>query len=172
MTVYVDDWRQPARFGRHDKIWSHLTVGPGDDIAELHDFAARIGLKRSWFQDLPWPREHYDVTDNKRRQALAQGAVAIPWREAAQQRRQAIERHRRAGQAVAQEQAPECPPGLPPGRAPARQGLAAQTAGRLTAAGISPNHPALTAIKRWNAAAYDRAAQAVAARNEPEAEAG
>ena len=85
MTVYVDDWRQPARVGRITGTWSHLTVGPHDDINELHAFAARIGLQRSWFQDKPWPRTHYDVTESKRRQAIAAGAEPVTWRAAGQQ---------------------------------------------------------------------------------------
>jgi len=85
VTVYVDDWRQPARVGRITGIWSHLTVGPHDDINELHAFAARIGLQRSWFQGKPGPLAHYDVTESKRRQAIAAGAEPITWREAGQQ---------------------------------------------------------------------------------------
>ena len=81
MTVYVDDWQQPTRVGRLNAKWSHLTVGPFDDLAELHEFAQRIGLQRRWFQGKPWPRAHYDVTESKRQQALAAGAVAITWRE-------------------------------------------------------------------------------------------
>jgi len=45
-----------------------------------------------------------------------------------------------------------------------RRSLAAQTAARLTAAGIRPDDPALTAIIQWNAAVADR--------NERESEAG
>jgi Protein of unknown function (DUF4031) len=89
MTVYVDDWRQPARVGRITARWSHLTVGPYDDLAELHRFAASIGLRRSWFQDKPWPYAHYDVTDAKRRAAITAGAVSITWREGGEQRRAA-----------------------------------------------------------------------------------
>jgi hypothetical protein len=85
MTVYVDDWRQRARVGRITARWSHLTVGPGDDLEELRVFAARIGLRRSRFQDKPWPRPHYDVTDSKRQQAIAAGAVPVTWRDAARQ---------------------------------------------------------------------------------------
>jgi hypothetical protein len=90
MTVYVDDWRQRARVGRITATWSHLTVGPQDDLNELHAFAARIGLRRSWFQDKPWPRAHYDVTESKRQQAIAAGAVSITWREAGQQMLKAL----------------------------------------------------------------------------------
>jgi hypothetical protein len=97
MTVYVDDWRQPARVGRLNARWSHLTVGPDDDLAELHAFAARIGLRRSWFQNEPWPRQHYDVTESKRQEAIRAGAVAITWREAGKQMIEAIDRARAAG---------------------------------------------------------------------------
>ena len=48
MTVYVDDARIPARVGRWDSSWSHLFADTQD---ELHAFAARLGLRRSWFQD-------------------------------------------------------------------------------------------------------------------------
>jgi Protein of unknown function (DUF4031) len=96
MTVYVDDVRIPARVGRLEARWSHLTVGPDDDIAELHAFAARIGLRRSWFQDKKWPRAHYDVTESKRQEAIRAGAVAITWEVGGRMRNEAIAR-RRAG---------------------------------------------------------------------------
>lgn len=79
MTVYVDDWRKQARVGRITARWSHLTVGPEDDLRELHAFAGRIVLRRSWFLDKPWPRADYDVTDSKRRQAIASCAVPVTW---------------------------------------------------------------------------------------------
>jgi hypothetical protein len=90
MTVYVDDCRQAARVGRVTAKWSHLTVGPDGDLAELHAFAAGMGLRRGWFQDKPWPRAHYDVTESRRQQAIAAGAVAITWRESARQRSEAV----------------------------------------------------------------------------------
>jgi hypothetical protein len=81
VTVYVDDMRLPARVGRLRARWSHL-ITDNPDLDELHRFAASIGLRRSWFQDdrlSPGDqgRPHYDVTDSKRRQALAAGAVPI-----------------------------------------------------------------------------------------------
>jgi hypothetical protein len=79
--IYVDDWRQEAKLGRWPGKWSHLLAGPNDDIAELHEFAAKIGMRREWFQDKPWPRAHYDVPESRRRQAIAAGAVPITWRE-------------------------------------------------------------------------------------------
>jgi len=88
MTVFVDDYRQFAAVGRVRARWSHLFAGPFDDLAELHALAVHIGMSRSWFQgppEHPWPRSHYDVTDSKRRAAIAAGAVPITWREAGQQ---------------------------------------------------------------------------------------
>ena len=67
MTVYVDaemiEWR-----GRK---WCHLVA---ESLPELHRFAQKIGLKRSWFQDkASYP--HYDVTDSMRNRALRMGAA-------------------------------------------------------------------------------------------------
>src|SRR5919205_635110 len=67
----------PARVGRIRDRWSHLTA---DDKPELHAFAQRIGLQRSWFQDKSRGLWHYDVTEGKRREAVAAGAVEISWR--------------------------------------------------------------------------------------------
>jgi hypothetical protein len=102
MTVFVDDFRVQARVGRLSARWSHLTVEPDGDLAELHAFAARIGLKRSWFQGPPKHRHpHYDVTESKRQEAIAAGAVAITWREAGRMLAEAGRRRRmrEAGQA-------------------------------------------------------------------------
>lgn len=85
MTVYVDDAHIPAQVGTIRARWSHLFA---DTQPELHAFAARIGLRRSWFQPgrpvsgRPSRLWHYDVTDGKRHQAIAAGAVAVTWREA------------------------------------------------------------------------------------------
>ena len=86
MTVYVDNWRERARTGRgRVAVWSHLRVGPGDALAELHAFATGIGLERRWFQDKTWPHAHYDVTDTVRRAAIAAGAVPVTWQQAGRQ---------------------------------------------------------------------------------------
>jgi uncharacterized protein DUF4031 len=87
MPVYVDDMRLPARVGPIRGRWSHLLPGPWDDLAELHAFAARLGLERRWFQgppEHPWPGCHYDLTDSKRTLAVHLGAVEITWRQAGQ----------------------------------------------------------------------------------------
>jgi hypothetical protein len=91
MTVYVDDIRIPATVARFTAKWSHLIADTPD---ELHEFAARLGLRRSYFQDpvisgkpkaTPGTLEaemwHYDVTESKRQQAIRLGAVAVPWHD-------------------------------------------------------------------------------------------
>jgi len=78
MTVYVDNARIRATVGPVEAEWSHLTA---DEKAELHAFAASIGLRRRWFQDKPRGLWHYDVTEEKRTEAIAAGAVEIHWRD-------------------------------------------------------------------------------------------
>jgi Protein of unknown function (DUF4031) len=86
VTVYVDDWRQAATVGPVEGRWSHLTA---DSDEELHAFASRLGLRREWFQDhhRDATRHHYDVTEPTRQRAIAAGALAVTWREAARLRR-------------------------------------------------------------------------------------
>jgi Protein of unknown function (DUF4031) len=50
------------------------------DLEELHAFAKRIGLKRSWFQDharLPY----YDLNERRRSLAVHAGAIELSRRE-------------------------------------------------------------------------------------------
>jgi hypothetical protein len=89
MSVYVDDMLMQADVPNGGRTvrgrWSHLIA---DTQEELHDFAARLGLRRSWFQEpkgfgsLPLKPEslkaqqwHYDVTGPKREQAIKMGAI-------------------------------------------------------------------------------------------------
>lgn len=74
MTVYVDQF-PGQRWGRWNGGGHLLT----SDLDQLHALAARIGLRRAWFQDKTFP--HYDVTAAKRRLALAAGAVPIGYGE-------------------------------------------------------------------------------------------
>lgn len=68
MPVYVDD----ARISWRGKQWCHLVA---DSVDELHEFAARLGLRPEWFQRKTlYP--HYDVTTSVRARALRLGAVA------------------------------------------------------------------------------------------------
>jgi Protein of unknown function (DUF4031) len=82
MTVYVDD----AHIEWRGRRWSHLQA---DTPEELHAFAARLGLRRAWFQSKPGRphHDHYDVPAEVRERAIALGAVAETWREGARRRR-------------------------------------------------------------------------------------
>lgn len=65
---------QAKRVGaRNGHQWCHLWCDEGEEL-ELHAFAARIGMKRAWFQNKPgFP--HYDLTPNRRVAAVKLGAV-------------------------------------------------------------------------------------------------
>lgn len=66
MAIYVDNEQIPWR----GKLWCHLVA---DSLPELHEFAQRLGLRRSWFQTGSiYP--HYDVTIAVRAKAIALGA--------------------------------------------------------------------------------------------------
>jgi len=70
--------RSPFREGS-----CHLTTT--GTLAELHAFAARIGLRRAWFQDHPLA-PHYDLTPRRRVAALAAGAAEVAAKEQARRR--------------------------------------------------------------------------------------
>lgn len=75
MSVYVDLAIHPWR----GKMWCHLMA---DSLTELHEFAAKLGLKREWFQPPPKASSpHYDVTESKRVQAVKLGAIELEERE-------------------------------------------------------------------------------------------
>lgn len=80
MTVYLDDWRQPARLGPVDDHWSHLVA---DTDEELHAFAGRLGLRRASFQSKAGRphHDHYDLPERARAAAVGLGAVEVSWRE-------------------------------------------------------------------------------------------
>lgn len=86
MTVYIDDMYLYAIGQFRGMRMSHLIA---DTTPELHGFAARIGMKREWFQD-----DHYDVPLPRRGDAIALGAIAITYRQCGMmRRRQAVEGH-------------------------------------------------------------------------------
>jgi len=90
VTVYVDQlvvWTTRPPFGRGS---CHMTA---DTLDELHAFAARIGLKRAWFQRHALA-PHYDLTPRRREAAVAAGAVEMTFRE---QKARGVGRTRRFG---------------------------------------------------------------------------
>jgi|ERR1044072_1525400 hypothetical protein len=79
MPVYVDpplEWPWTPRWPYRSV--SHLYA---DTPEELHDFARSIGLKRVWCSDHTQPDSrllHYDLSPNKRKQAVRAGAEERP----------------------------------------------------------------------------------------------
>lgn len=71
MTVYVDKCTHKWR----GRLWCHMMTDQGD-LAELHEIADEIGLHREWFQEHP-VHPHYDLTTQKRQDAIGKGAVAV-----------------------------------------------------------------------------------------------
>ena len=70
MTVLVDS----ARFPAHGRWWAHLASDTS--TAELHEFAARLGIARRAFEG-----DHYDVPAELVDAAVAAGAHPVPTRE-------------------------------------------------------------------------------------------
>lgn len=69
MTVFVDSARNAL--GRMKMC--HMIA---DTLAELHDMAEKIGMKREWFQEgASFP--HYDVSLTRREKAVRLGAVEL-----------------------------------------------------------------------------------------------
>ncbi len=77
MTVFVDTLRPclPNAKWRYRKS-CHLFA---DGEQELHAFAVKLGLKRSWFQNHS-RLAHYDLTNGKRFQAVRLGAEEVDMR--------------------------------------------------------------------------------------------
>ena len=71
MAILVDELREYPGVALPFTTWCHMATD--GDFEELHAFAARLGLRRSWFQ-----RDHYDLPPHGRLAALAAGAEAVP----------------------------------------------------------------------------------------------
>ena len=73
MSVYVDSLAPCMRTNYFPYTEScHLIA---DSVSELHEFADKLGLKRSWFQEKSSP--HYDLTKGMRQKAIEQGAIEV-----------------------------------------------------------------------------------------------
>lgn len=99
MAVYVDELRtiRPAdskpQAQRNGNRWCHMTATSEE---ELHDFAARLGLKRSWYQVggrkvWHWYLSHYDLVPSKRALAVRLGAVEVSLEEMARKFREELD---------------------------------------------------------------------------------
>jgi hypothetical protein len=70
VTVYID----PPIWPGHGRFWSHLVSDVS--YAELHEFAAAIGLPSRAFE-----RDHYDVIDERYEAVIRAGARPVSSRE-------------------------------------------------------------------------------------------
>lgn len=79
MTIFIDDGykRTAAYWKRHGVGQMKMSHMMSDsDADELHKLAARIGMKREWFQ-----KDHYDVPIFRRAMAIQHGAVECTSRD-------------------------------------------------------------------------------------------
>lgn len=92
MTVYVDELVEyPLRYVRgaeRVKYWCHMWA---DDVDDLHAMAAKIGMRRDWFQDKHPMMLHYDLSQTRRKLAIANGAVEMSFIQWLRNKRQSEE---------------------------------------------------------------------------------
>lgn len=78
MPVYIDPQTNCAPNTKwRGSVVTHLFA---DTVDELHVFAGKIGLNRSWFQVGSLP--HYDLTPSKRALAICEGVVILDRKQA------------------------------------------------------------------------------------------
>lgn len=79
MAVYVDALQVwPNARGIFLAGSCHLAA---DTLDELHEFAARLGMRRSWFQPGRGRHPHYDLVKSRRDRAVALGAIEVSGRD-------------------------------------------------------------------------------------------
>ena len=74
MAVYVDNARIPYRYW----LSSHMMA---DSTDELIDMAEAVGLQAKWIQAAGTYREHFDLSQGKRAEAIRRGAIPLTLRE-------------------------------------------------------------------------------------------
>lgn len=78
MSVYIDHLQPcPRRAGFTGWRWNQSCHLFADSLEELHAFARRIGLRRSWFQTSRGGLPHYDLNPGRRAVALRHGATEL-----------------------------------------------------------------------------------------------
>ena len=70
MAILVDELREYPGVELPFTTWCHMATD--GSFEELHEFAARLGLRRAWFQ-----RDHYDLPAHGRAAAVALGAEEV-----------------------------------------------------------------------------------------------
>lgn len=82
MAIYVDElaswgWKMRGREVRSCHMFTDSL-----DLEELHVFAERIGMRRTWFQPHSRVSPHYDLTEIRRAAAVRLGAIEVSRRDA------------------------------------------------------------------------------------------
>lgn len=81
--IMVDEVKVwPTKIACFKRGSAHLTFVAPSTVDDLHALAARIGLRRAWFQPHPIA-PHYDLTPSKRDEALAAGVTFVSARDQA-----------------------------------------------------------------------------------------
>ena len=79
MAAYVDALQVwPNAHGIFRAGSCHLAA---DTLDELHEFAARLGMRRRWFQPGRGRHPHYDLVKSRRDKAVALGALEVSGRD-------------------------------------------------------------------------------------------
>lgn len=82
ISIYVDDAYIQARVKsgslHHSSRWCHMTA---DSTEELVAFALRLGLQAKYLQFPGTWKEHFDITEPKRKKAVLLGAVEVSFRQ-------------------------------------------------------------------------------------------
>lgn len=79
--IYVDPIFDGPRVGGNTR-WSHMGTDDHSEtgLAELHAMAAKIGMRRDWFQNKSY-HPHYDLFPARRAAAIRLGAIEVDQRE-------------------------------------------------------------------------------------------
>jgi hypothetical protein len=82
IAVYVDDAyiQATVKSGslKHASKWCHMTA---DSTEELTAFAIKLGLQAKYIQFPGTWKEHFDITEPKRKKAVSYGAIEVSFRD-------------------------------------------------------------------------------------------
>lgn len=72
--ILVDNLTDYAKSPLGPRAWCHMVSDTS--LVELHEMAAKIGMKRAWFQV-----DHYDLVASRRAAAVRLGAAEVSSKE-------------------------------------------------------------------------------------------